>query len=73
MILLKNKDPEWNMNSNSHTLDFHGRATHPSVKNFQIIYPDMGKCIKSGYSYAHSNYAWLDGISRMLYVFQAVY
>ena len=53
MIWLINKPPTWNMGSFMHlltqialeayVLNFSGRVTMPSVKNFQLINPDDGK------------------------------
>ncbi|KAI9502413.1 tubby C-terminal-like domain-containing protein [Coemansia spiralis] len=37
IIVLENKLPKWNTNSRSYTLDFHGRVTVSSSKNFQLI------------------------------------
>jgi hypothetical protein len=34
---LRNKNPKWNENTQSHCLNFGGRVTQPSVKNFQLI------------------------------------
>ncbi|KAJ1616349.1 hypothetical protein T492DRAFT_606297, partial [Pavlovales sp. CCMP2436] len=32
-----NKSPEWNDVANAYVLNFNGRVTLPSVKNFQIV------------------------------------
>lgn len=32
-----NKQPQWNDNTQSYVLNFHGRVTVASVKNFQLI------------------------------------
>ncbi|XP_045690622.1 tubby-related protein 1 isoform X2 [Phyllostomus hastatus] len=40
LIELHNKPPVWNENSGSYTLNFQGRVTQASVKNFQIIHTD---------------------------------
>lgn len=37
-----NKSPAWNEQSQSYVLNFHGRVTQASIKNFQIIHPDNG-------------------------------
>lgn len=34
---LKNKSPRWNHATQSHCLNFGGRVTQPSIKNFQIV------------------------------------
>uniref|UniRef100_A0A8C6UEW0 Si:dkey-220f10.4 n=1 Tax=Neogobius melanostomus TaxID=47308 RepID=A0A8C6UEW0_9GOBI len=40
LISLINKCPSWNEQTHSYVLNFHGRVTQASVKNFQIIHPD---------------------------------
>ncbi|XP_072494144.1 tubby-related protein 1 [Notamacropus eugenii] len=40
LIELHNKTPIWNEESGSYTLNFQGRVTQASVKNFQIIHLD---------------------------------
>ncbi|XP_053547028.1 tubby protein homolog [Bombina bombina] len=40
IIVLHNKAPSWNDETQSFVLNFHGRVTQASVKNFQIIYAD---------------------------------
>ncbi|XP_037320558.2 tubby protein homolog [Pungitius pungitius] len=40
LVTLLNKSPSWNENTQSYVLNFHGRVTQASVKNFQIIHPD---------------------------------
>ncbi|XP_053769563.1 tubby-related protein 1 [Desmodus rotundus] len=40
LIELHNKPPVWNEGSGSYTLNFHGRVTQASVKNFQIVHAD---------------------------------
>ncbi|KAI1280681.1 Tubby -like protein [Halotydeus destructor] len=37
VIVLKNKAPVWNDESQSYVLNFHGRVTQASVKNFQLV------------------------------------
>jgi len=37
---LQNKSPVWNEDSQSYVLNFHGRVTQASVKNFQIVHQD---------------------------------
>jgi tubby-related protein 1 len=43
LVELKNKTPVWNEESQSYVLNFHGRVTQASVKNFQIIHESDGK------------------------------
>ncbi|XP_013908936.1 PREDICTED: tubby-related protein 1-like [Thamnophis sirtalis] len=38
LIELHNKVPVWNDETQSYVLNFHGRVTHASVKNFQIVH-----------------------------------
>ncbi|XP_038604690.1 tubby-related protein 1 [Tachyglossus aculeatus] len=40
LLVLHNKTPVWSEESGSYTLNFHGRVTHASVKNFQIVHDD---------------------------------
>ncbi|XP_028989970.1 tubby protein homolog [Betta splendens] len=40
LVTLVNKSPSWNEQSQSYVLNFHGRVTQASVKNFQIVHPD---------------------------------
>ncbi|KAI3365623.1 hypothetical protein L3Q82_010712 [Scortum barcoo] len=42
LVTLVNKSPSWNEQTQSYVLNFHGRVTQASVKNFQIIHPDNG-------------------------------
>lgn len=38
ITVLQNKSPVWNEDSQSYVLNFHGRVTQASVKNFQIVH-----------------------------------
>ncbi|XP_057559987.1 tubby-related protein 3 isoform X4 [Hippopotamus amphibius kiboko] len=38
LIELRNKSPVWNDDTQSYVLNFHGRVTQASVKNFQIVH-----------------------------------
>ncbi|KAK5881056.1 hypothetical protein CesoFtcFv8_021906 [Champsocephalus esox] len=40
LVTLENKCPSWNEQSQSFVLNFHGRVTQASVKNFQIVHPE---------------------------------
>ncbi|KAI6655660.1 Tubby protein-like [Oopsacas minuta] len=40
IIKLENKVPEWNNESQTYILNFNGRVTQASVKNFQLIDED---------------------------------
>jgi hypothetical protein len=37
LLFLRNKPPRWNETTQSHCLNFGGRVTQPSIKNFQMI------------------------------------
>ncbi|CAJ0564884.1 unnamed protein product, partial [Mesorhabditis spiculigera] len=38
LCVLQNKAPVWNEDTQSYVLNFHGRVTQASVKNFQIVH-----------------------------------
>ncbi|CAB3404508.1 unnamed protein product [Caenorhabditis bovis] len=38
LVVMSNKNPVWNEDTQSYVLNFHGRVTQASVKNFQIIH-----------------------------------
>ncbi|XP_006898803.1 PREDICTED: tubby-related protein 2 [Elephantulus edwardii] len=40
LIRLHNKPPSWSDESGAYVLNFHGRVTQASVKNFQIVLPE---------------------------------
>lgn len=40
LLELHNKTPVWNEETQSYVLNFHGRVTQASVKNFQIVHDD---------------------------------
>ncbi|KAL6053700.1 hypothetical protein STEG23_018933 [Scotinomys teguina] len=41
LLLLQNKAPSWSEESGGYVLNFRGRVTRASVKNFQIMHPDL--------------------------------
>jgi hypothetical protein len=45
LIELHNKTPQWNEETQSYVLNFHGRVTQASVKNFQIVHDNDGELI----------------------------
>jgi tubby-related protein 1 len=45
VIELHNKTPVWDDDSQSYLLNFHGRVTQTSVKNFQVIHHSNEDCI----------------------------
>ncbi|KAK0395844.1 hypothetical protein QR680_001460 [Steinernema hermaphroditum] len=38
LVIMHNKNPMWNEDSQSYVLNFHGRVTQASVKNFQVVH-----------------------------------
>lgn len=55
LIELHNKAPVWNDDTQSYVLNFHGRVTQASVKNFQIVHDNDRE-----YSNLHLNiFIWL--------------
>lgn len=44
LIELHNKAPVWSDDTQSYVLNFHGRVTQASVKNFQIVHGNDRKC-----------------------------
>ena len=43
LVELHNKTPIWNEETQSYVLNFHGRVTQASVKNFQIVHQNDSK------------------------------
>jgi tubby-related protein 1 len=43
LVDLHNKTPIWNEETQSYVLNFHGRVTQASVKNFQIVHSNDGE------------------------------
>lgn len=43
LIELHNKTPTWNDDTASHVLNFNGRVTQASIKNFQIVHSKDGE------------------------------
>jgi hypothetical protein len=55
IIILRNNPPRWNEITQSHCLNFSGRVTQPSIKNFQLIYDKGNSYMKCfGFSYDDS-------------------
>lgn len=40
LVVMRNKPPKWNDQMQAYCLNFHGRVTHASVKNFQLVSED---------------------------------
>ena len=63
MVLLINKPPKWNDSVGAYVLNFGGRVTQASVKNFQLVAADdhesvllqFGRCDKDAFS---MDFAW---------------
>lgn len=47
LIELHNKTPVWNDDTQSYVLNFHGRVTQASVKNFQVVHDTDSKSKKN--------------------------
>lgn len=45
LVELRNKAPVWNEETQSYVLNFHGRVTQASVKNFQIVHENDRKLL----------------------------
>lgn len=45
LIELHNKTPVWNDDTQSYVLNFHGRVTQASVKNFQVVHDSDSKLL----------------------------
>lgn len=45
LVVLHNKPPQWNEDTRSYVLNFSGRVTVASVKNFQIIHENDRKSL----------------------------
>lgn len=60
LLVLENKSPQWNEETQSYVLNFSGRVTMASVKNFQIVHGH--DCdIFSNFSGLHCNAIWSGG------------
>ena len=53
LIELHNKPPIWNEDSGSYTLNFQGRVTQASVKNFQIVHADDREYLRATQTFPH--------------------
>jgi hypothetical protein len=42
LLFMRNKPPRWNEATQTHCLNFGGRVTMPSIKNFQLITDNDG-------------------------------
>lgn len=47
LVVLGNKRPKWSENMGAYCLNFSGRVTVPSVKNFQLVTEEDGKALRS--------------------------
>ncbi|MEE6482802.1 hypothetical protein FKM82_013343 [Ascaphus truei] len=48
IIVFHNKAPTWSEETQTYVLNFHGRVTQASVKNFQIIHANNCECLSRG-------------------------
>lgn len=53
LIELHNKTPVWNDETQSHVLNFNGRVTQASIKNFQIVHSQDCEYVLWGLSVIH--------------------
>jgi len=70
MLCLINKPPTWNIALEAYVLNFSGRVTMPSVKNFQLIDPNDDANIIMQFGRVDENMFNMD-ISWPLSIFQA--
>ena len=48
LVAMSNKPPRWNEQMQAYCLNFHGRVTQASVKNFQLVRPRTpAACVRS--------------------------
>lgn len=45
IIILENKEPEWNPETETYQLDFKQRVSHVSVKNFQLVHSSNARLV----------------------------
>jgi len=57
LIVLHNKTPVWNEETQSYVLNFHGRVTHASVKNFQVVHDSDSKFIFLSFYFKRMNFS----------------
>ncbi|XP_076311472.1 protein king tubby 2-like isoform X2 [Tachypleus tridentatus] len=60
VLELHNKTPIWKNESQTYVLNFHGRVTRPSVKNFQIVSDNDAYCIIMQFGRVDENIFTLD-------------
>ena len=60
LIELHNKTPVWNEETASHVLNFNGRVTQASIKNFQIVHNKDRECGLSVGSFVRLSVALFD-------------
>jgi Tub family. len=61
IIELHNKTPTWNEDTQSYVLNFHGRVTQASVKNFQIIHDNDRTYLYVFYYYFFPSSGFIEG------------
>jgi hypothetical protein len=65
LLVLQNKQPQWNEESQTYVLNFHGRVTHSSVKNFQIVH-EGDRALRFFFSLSLSLFLWCFFIKKSL-------
>ncbi|KAJ3410824.1 Tubby- protein 3 [Chytridiales sp. JEL 0842] len=60
LLFLRNKPPRWNESTQSHCLNFGGRVTQPSIKNFQLIMDNNENYIVMQFGRCGPDYFTLD-------------
>ncbi|KAI8825933.1 uncharacterized protein EV422DRAFT_503282 [Fimicolochytrium jonesii] len=60
LCFLRNKPPRWNEATQSHCLNFGGRVTQPSIKNFQLIGPENENFVVMQFGRCGPDYFTLD-------------
>ena len=78
LVVLENKEPQWNEDLGAHVLNFNGRVTQASVKNFQLIdkssahHHNEGRLDKRGTNGADSKSKSSDGKDAVVLQFGRV-
>ncbi|KAI9101293.1 Tub family-domain-containing protein [Phlyctochytrium arcticum] len=60
LFFMRNKPPRWNDVTQSHCLNFGGRVTQPSIKNFQLIGSDNDNFVTMQFGRCGADYFTLD-------------
>ncbi|KAI9299281.1 tubby C-terminal-like domain-containing protein, partial [Cunninghamella echinulata] len=60
LLVLHNKSPQWNEETQSFVLNFNGRVTQASVKNFQVVHDNDLDYIVMQFGRVERDYFTLD-------------